>query len=166
MSEWYDRIRGRYQKAMATPSRDLAMILAGIPAQPAPPPPNYGAIPMNPPQGTPMPPSLNLGPLPPQNADAQQYDDAARARPMPMQPAPRPQGMPQMPPVNVQAQAPAMDPRTMGDADLGGYGGNMGQGAPMPAPQRYSHLNPTPSLEEVFRREYAANPNAFGKLFG
>jgi hypothetical protein len=156
---------------MSKPSRDLAMILAGVPAKPAP---NYAAIPMSlmqpggepmPPPPPQMPPSMNLGPLPPQNADAQQYDDAARARPMPMQPAPQAAApMPQMPPV--QVQAPAMDPRTMGDADLGGYGGNMGQGAPMPAPAQYGHLNPTPSLEEVFRREYAANPAAFGKLFG
>ena len=37
----------------------------------------------------------------------------------------------------------------------------------MQSPQEMSgHLNPTPSLEEVFRREYAANPAAFGKLFG
>lgn len=38
---------------------------------------------------------------------------------------------------------------------------------PAPPPQ-YSHLNPTPSLDEIFRREYAANPNGFtpGRLFG
>lgn len=169
MAEWYDRIRGRYQTAMGRPNRDLAMILAGIPAQPAPPPPNYAAIPLNmmqpggepqpapPPQ---MPPAMNLGPMPPMNADAQQADDAARYRP---QPSPAQQPMPVAPPVTVQA--PPMDPRTMGDADMAGYGGSP-RIPGIAAPQPYSHLNPTPSLEEIFRREYAANPMAFGGKFG
>lgn len=108
----------------------------------------------------PMPPAMNLGPMPPMNADAQQADDAARYRP---QPIPAQQPMPVAPPVTVQA--PPMDPRTMGDADMAGYGGSPRIPGIAP-PQPYSHLNPTPSLEEIFRREYAANPMAFGGKFG
>lgn len=41
-------------------------------------------------------------------------------------------------------------------------------GTTVAPPPQYSHLNPTPSLDEVFRREYAANPNGFtpGRFFG
>lgn len=82
---------------------------------------------------------------------------------------PRPAAVASRSPVPTGADAAYVpDPRTMGDADLGGYGGNPGQGRPIPAPPQYSHLNPTPGLEEVFRREYAANPNGFtpGRFFG
>jgi hypothetical protein len=85
-------------------------------------------------------------------------------------PAPSPQ-MPAAPTgANAAFQPPPgwMPPadymRTQNDADLAGYGGNPGMGAPIPAPPQYSHLNPTPGLEEIFRREYAANPGAFGKI--
>lgn len=169
-----DDINERYKKAAAL---RLMTAMAGGPSQPKPPVPNYSAIPMSiaemdfaqptmapppsmPPAPTHMPPAMNLGPLPPMNADAQQADDAARYRPMPQQ-APKPAAMPQMPPVQVEAPAPMPDPRTAGDADMGGYGGS-----PRVFSQNelYGHLNPTPSLEEIFRREYAANPGQFGKI--
>ena len=153
--------------------RLLQAVAGGGMQRPQPNAPNYNAIPMSvseadaamptmytPPAPTHMPPAMNLGPLPPMNADAQQADDAARYRPMPQQ-APKPAAMPTMPPVQVEAPAPMVDTY----ADMGGYGGSPGMtGRPIPAPQQYGHLNPTPSLEEIFRREYAANPGAFGKI--
>lgn len=153
--------------------RLLQAMSGGGMQRPQPNAPNYNAIPMSiseadaamptmftPPAPTHMPPAMNLGPLPPMNADAQQADDAARYRPMPQQ-APQQAAMPSMPPVQVEAPAPMMDPRTAGDADMGGYGGS-----PRVFSQNelYGHLNPTPSLEEIFRREYAANPGQFGKI--
>jgi hypothetical protein len=117
----------------------------------------------------PMPPAANLGSLPPMNATAQDYDAAARGGPqMPVSAPPQMPAAPQganaafQPPPGWMPPADYM--RTQGDADLGGYGGNPGMGAPIPAPPQYTHLNPTPGLEEIFRREYAANPGAFGKI--
>lgn len=173
MAEWYDKTRKGFQEAMSVPQTDgitrLIRMMAGA-SQPAPKPvPNYGAIPLTPspfsipytglrnePAPPPMPPAMNLGPLPPMNADAQQADDAARYRPMPQQ-APKPAAMPTMPPVQVEASAPMADTY----ADMGGYGGQPRMQSPQ---EMYGHLNPTPSLEEIFRREYAANPGAFGKI--
>lgn len=149
--------------------RLLQAVAGGGMQRPQPNAPNYNAIPMSvseadaamptmytPPAPTHMPPAMNLGPLPPMNADAQQADDAARYRPMPQQ-APKPAAMPTMPPVQVEAPAPMADTY----ADMGGYGGMPRQYSQN---ELYGHLNPTPSLEEIFRREYAANPGAFGKI--
>lgn len=149
--------------------RLLQAVAGGGMQRPQPNAPNYNAIPMSvseadaamptmyrPPAPTHMPPAMNLGPLPPMNADAQQADDAARYRPMPQQ-APKPATMPTMPPVQVEAPAPMADTY----ADMGGYGGQPRQYSQN---ELYGHLNPTPSLEEIFRREYAANPGAFGKI--
>jgi hypothetical protein len=171
-----DDVSERYKRAAAM--RLMAAMMPGsAPSQPQPPAPNYNAIPLNPfnvpytglrnEPGLPpfqQPGQASAQAMPPMNLPPPPAAPAPRPGPSPAPQAAAPRPMPSMPPV--QVQAPPMDPRTMGDADLGGYGGNMGQGAPIPAPQQYSHLNPTPSLEEVFRREYAANPAAFGKLFG
>lgn len=119
---------------------------------------------------TPMPPAMNLGSLPPANPDAQQYDEAARYRspaPMPqraaMSSAPTGADAAFVPPPGWSPPADYL--RTQNDADMAGYGGSPRIPGIAP-PQPYSHLNPTPSLEEVFRREYAANPMAFGGKFG
>ena len=165
-------------------SRLMALMMGGTP-KPKPAAPNYSAIPLTPspfdvpytgltntPAPAPMP--QNRGPLPPFQQPGQQAADYMPSH----MPNPSRQGnygdapMPTMPPVTVSAPAPSPadaayvpDPRTMGDADLGGYGGSPRIPGIAP-PQPYSHLNPTPSLEEIFRREYAANPMAFGGKFG
>lgn len=190
MAEWFDRIRGDYQTAMSKPQTDgatrLLALIMGSGNKPKPQVPNYSAIPLTPSPfdvpytgltNTPAPPPMpqNSGPLPPFQQPGQQAAEYMPDRGLPSLspprqdnygpgPSPAPAPMPTMPPVEVAA-SPMPDPRTMGDADLGGYGG-MPRMSSLPAPQQYSHLNPTPSLEEVFRREYAANPMAFGGKFG
>ena len=187
MADWFNNIRGKYQDAMAVPQTDAAtrliMAMAGG-NKPKPNAPNYSAIPLNPfnipytgpTNELPKPPMpTQAGPLPPfqppgTTAQAVMPDRGLPSLSPPRQdnygpgpsPAPVPGPMQTMPPVEVSAPAPAPD----NYADMVGYGGNMGQGRPVPAPQPYSHLNPTPGLEEIFRQEYAANPGAFGKLFG
>lgn len=190
MADWYDRIRGNYQGAMSVPQTDgvtrlLALLMGGA-NKPKPAAPNYSAIPLNPNPFTvpytgptnelPKPPMpTQAGPLPPFQQPGQQAAEYMPPRGLPSLspprqdnyapgPSPAPAPMPTMPPVEVSA--PAMpDPRTMGDADMAGYGGSPRIPGIAP-PQQYGHLNPTPSLEEIFRREYAANPAAFGGKFG
>lgn len=130
---------------------------------------NGDPSPLSTPHPPSLPPAINLGGMPAANPTAQDYEDAARRGPqMPVSAPPAMPAAPQgadaafVPPPGWMPPADYM--RTMGDADLGGYGGNPGMGRPVPAPPQYTNLNPTPSLEEIFRREYAANPGAFGKI--
>lgn len=113
--------------------------------------------------GTGLPPYVQPGDvanayMPPMGAQR----PTPTAAPAPMPAAPQGADAAFVPPPGWMPPADYM--RTMGDADLGGYGGNPGMGKPIPAPPQYTNLNPTPSLEEIFRREYAANPGAFGKI--
>lgn len=74
------------------------------------------------------------------------------------------------PPVTVTAtrppmQAPAAPEQPMDTyADMAGFGVS----PRLPDAPDYRHLNPTPSLAEVYRRELAGNPNGFtpGRFFG
>ena len=146
-------------KQRAANMRLLQAMSGGGMQRPQPAPvPNYSAIPMNIAEMDAAMPTM----APPgvfNKVSPAAMPMAPGGEPMPPQQAPSPAAMPSMPPVNVQAPAPAPDTY----ADLGGYGGQPRMQSPQ---EMYGHLNPTPSLEEVFRREYAANPAAFGKLFG
>lgn len=128
---------------------------------------NYGgAWPSN---ETPMPPAMNAGPLPPMNADAQQYDDAARYRPQ----APAPVAQRPAAPTGADAafvpppgwMPPADYLRTMNDADLGGYGGNPGRGAPYGSLAPYAKLNPTPSLRDAYLMNMQDPQSQFSRWF-
>ena len=194
MADWFNKVRDGYQGAMSVPQTDAAtrLILAMSGGnKPKPNVPNYSAIPLNPfnipytgpTNELPKPPMpTQAGPLPPFQPPGTTAQAVMPDRGLPSLSPPRqdnygdaPKPMPTMPPVTVTAPAPTgadaayvpppMDPRTMGDADMAGYGGSPRLPA-VPPPGQYSHLNPTPGLEEIFRREYAANPGAFGKLFG
>jgi hypothetical protein len=180
---WLDGVRKRFQGAMAVPSQDLAVMAANGLSNLGPRGANAAQAP-----GARPAPSVEPSPAFPQAAgwtgegdtrlpsappiqgpmgvqERQQFMDANMIPPAPppqMPAAPQGANAAFQPPPGWMPPADYM--RTQGDADLGGYGGNPGMGAPIPAPPQYSHLNPTPGLEEIFRREYAANPGAFGKI--
>lgn len=175
MADWYDKTRKGYQDAMSVPQTDgitrLLLAMSGGAQKPKPAAPNYSAIPLNPFEvpftglrNEPASPAQGIPAFEPPGTTSAQYMPPMTSLPTASRqgnygPAATPAPMPSMPPVTVEAPAPAPDTY----ADLGGYGGQPRMQSPQ---EMYGHLNPTPSLEEVFRREYAANPAAFGKLFG
>lgn len=146
------------------------------PQGPAPSMEGSPVVPQQKPQPSPFPPYTGLRNepgLPPFQQPGQQaaeYMPPISSKPM-VSPqaanvyggasAPAPAPMPAAPPQG--ADAAYVPPPTDNYADMGGYGGVPRMQSPQ---EQYGHLNPTPGLEEIFRREYAANPGAFGKLFG
>ena len=159
MADWFNRVRGDYQGAMYKPSQDWATSLATLLGANVTKPPAQATmfpIPSRPPDADLAQPTMAPATLPPRMVSEA---DVA-------QPTMAPPGLltVQAPPVTVQANrpAPAAPPQAAAPApenyaDMVGYGGS-----PAVAQPDYRYLNPTPSLEEVFRREYAANPGAFG----
>ena len=142
MADWFEQIRRRYQGAMSVPSRDMA-VLAAMALAPKP---------------------VTVQATPPMVSDA----DMALPTMAPAGPLAPPAAV--MPTVTVAASRPPLAapvaPEQPMDtyADMAGYGGS----PRLPDAPDYRHLNPTPSLAEVYRREYAANPNGFtpGRFFG
>lgn len=135
MADWFERIRARYQKAQAVPPRDLATMLLGV-AQPP----------------------VTVQATPPMYSDADYAQPtmapAGLFAPKPAVPQPRPAPVPTPVaaapnPADAAYVPPMPAPVAVQDGQV--------------VPPDYRYLNPTPSLEEVYRRELAANPNGFGR---
>lgn len=171
MADWFNQIRDRYQRAQGKPQPDLATMLLGVVPQDAPPIDWAALLGLGGGNATaaqaPMKPTMEGSPVVPQQASRWQGEGdsvpgllapavtVAASRP-PVAAAPAPMSAADM------AYVPKPANQTKDDY------GPAWSGTTVAPPPQYSYLNPTPSLDEVFRREYAANPNGFtpGRFFG